>query len=98
MGNSPRRAATVRCPSCGYENPQPTKFGGSGAALLKNQCLKCNSENPPEFKFCGECGASLTAASPQRERRRPTEQHTRAQRVSVAPPSMPASVDAAEGE
>jgi len=88
----------VRCPSCGYENPQSTKFCGSCGAALKNQCVKCNSENPPEFKFCGECGASLTAASPQRERRRPTERGTRAKRVSVAPPSTPASVDAAEGE
>jgi class 3 adenylate cyclase/predicted ATPase len=88
----------VRCPSCGYENPQSTKFCGKCGAALKNQCVKCNSENPPEFKFCGECGASLTAASPQRERRRPTEQGTRAKRVSVAPPSIPANADAAEGE
>ena len=88
----------MRCPSCGYEKPQSTKFCGKCGAALKNQCVKCNSENPPEFKFCGECGASLTAASPQRERRRPTERGTRAKRVSVAPPSTPASVDAAEGE
>jgi Double zinc ribbon len=88
----------VRCPSCGYENPQSTKFCGSCGAALKNQCVKCNSENPPEFKFCGECGASLTAPSPRRERRRPTEQGTRAKRVSVAPPSTPVSANVAEGE
>ena len=87
----------MRCPSCGYENQQSTKFCGNCGAALKNHCVRCNSENPPEFKFCGECGACL-AAAPQRGRRRPTEQRTRAQRVSVAPPSTPASANVAEGE
>jgi class 3 adenylate cyclase len=88
----------VHCPNCGYENRQSTKFCGSCGAALKNQCVRCNSENPPEFKFCGECGASLSVASPQRGRRRTTEQGTRAKRGSVEPPSTPASADAAEGE
>src|SRR5206468_7375418 len=54
----------MRCPSCGFENPEGIKFCGQCAAPLKRRCLQCGFENPPGFKFCGECAAPLGAAAP----------------------------------
>ncbi|MBI3301421.1 MAG: zinc ribbon domain-containing protein [Deltaproteobacteria bacterium] len=50
----------MRCPSCGFDNPEGMKFCGECAAPLKNRCPNCGFENPPRFKFCGECAAPLT--------------------------------------
>jgi len=57
----------MRCPRCGFENPEGMKFCGECAAQLKSRCRSCGFENPPRFKFCGECGASLAgqALGPQ---------------------------------
>jgi class 3 adenylate cyclase len=98
MDDSLGEDTAVRCPICDYDSTQTTSFCGNCGAALKNRCEKCGSENPPQFKFCGACGTSLSATSPQRGRRKPTEQGTRAKRVSVKPPSTSASADAAEGE
>ena len=49
----------MRCPSCGFDNPEGMKFCGECAAPLKNRCPHCGFENPPRFKFCGECAAPL---------------------------------------
>ncbi len=51
----------MQCLSCGFSNPQGTKFCGECGAPLRNRCPSCGSENPPRFKFCGECGTSLGA-------------------------------------
>lgn len=64
----------MRCPSCGFDNPEGMKFCGQCAATLRPRCGRCGLENPPGFAFCGQCGISLTAkpkekASTQAERR-----------------------------
>src|SRR5262249_50138036 len=51
----------MRCPSCGFENPEGMKFCGECATPLKRRCPQCGMENPPGFKFCGECATPLTA-------------------------------------
>ena len=50
----------MRCPSCGFENPEGTKFCGECGRSLTNRCPSCGAENSPQFKFCGECGTILT--------------------------------------
>ncbi|MBI3990055.1 MAG: zinc ribbon domain-containing protein [candidate division NC10 bacterium] len=49
----------MRCPSCGFENPEGMKFCIECAAPLKNRCPNCGFENPPRAKFCGECATPL---------------------------------------
>jgi class 3 adenylate cyclase/tetratricopeptide (TPR) repeat protein len=50
----------MRCPSCGFENPEGMKFCGECGASLTGRCLQCGFANPPRFKFCGDCGAPLS--------------------------------------
>src|SRR5438093_2945989 len=54
----------MRCPSCGFENPEGIKFCGQGAAPLKRRCLQCGFENPPGFEFCGDCATPLSGRPP----------------------------------
>src|SRR5262245_5059626 len=49
----------MHCASCGFENPEGTKFCGECGSPLTNRCPSCSTENPPQFKFCGECGTAL---------------------------------------
>src|SRR6266498_1607672 len=53
----------MRCPGCGFANPEEMKFCGECAVSLKRQCLQCGCENPPGFKFCGECATPLAGQS-----------------------------------
>ena len=50
----------MRCPSCGFENPEGMKFCGECGTAFTARCPQCGFENPPRFKFCGDCGASLS--------------------------------------
>src|SRR5881397_2754458 len=54
----------MRCPSCGFENPEGMKFCGECATPLKSRCSHCGFENPPGFKFCGECATPLAGRPP----------------------------------
>src|SRR5215471_154033 len=49
----------MHCLSCGFENPEWTKFCGGCGSSLTNRCPSCGRENPLQFKFCGACGTSL---------------------------------------
>jgi adenylate cyclase len=49
----------MRCPSCGFENPDGMKFCGQCGAKLGPYCPQCGFENPSGFAFCGQCGATL---------------------------------------
>ena len=63
----------MRCPSCGFENPEGVKFCGECGRSLTNRCPSCRVENPLPFKFCGECGTSLKAgeqSAPVKSRKR----------------------------
>jgi class 3 adenylate cyclase/tetratricopeptide (TPR) repeat protein len=52
----------MRCPSCGFENPEGMRFCGQCASPLGRRCPKCGFDNPSGFAFCGQCAAPLTAA------------------------------------
>jgi class 3 adenylate cyclase len=54
----------MRCPYCGFENPEGLKFCGGCAVSLGSRCPTCGFENPPRFKFCGECATPLQSPSP----------------------------------
>jgi class 3 adenylate cyclase len=53
----------MRCPSCGFDNPEGLKFCGECCTPLTAPCPRCGFANPPQFKFCGECGTSIGPAS-----------------------------------
>lgn len=55
------RLDALRCPSCGWDNPEGTKFcqecGSSLAANKPSFCGSCGVELAPGTRFCGACGA-----------------------------------------
>src|SRR4029453_10897178 len=63
----------MRCPSCGFENPEGMKFCGQCASPLGRRCPQCGFDNPSGFAFCGQCATPLTeqppAPQPQAPRR-----------------------------
>jgi len=50
----------MRCTSCGFANPEGSKFCIECGTPLQNRCPRCGHDNLPQAKFCGECGAPLT--------------------------------------
>ncbi|HZX14509.1 MAG TPA: adenylate/guanylate cyclase domain-containing protein, partial [Thermodesulfobacteriota bacterium] len=54
----------MRCPSCGFENPDVMKFCVKCATPLKSHCPQCGFENPPGSVFCGQCATLLTGQTP----------------------------------
>ena len=54
----------MRCPSCGFENPEGMNFCGRCGTQLSPRCPHCDFENPPGFAFCGKCGANLAEPTP----------------------------------
>jgi class 3 adenylate cyclase/tetratricopeptide (TPR) repeat protein len=54
----------MRCPRCGFENPEGMKFCGQCASPLSRRCPHCGFDNPPGFAFCGQCAAALTELPP----------------------------------
>jgi class 3 adenylate cyclase len=65
----------MRCPSCGFENPEGMKYCGQCASALGRRCPQCGFDNPSGFAFCGQCATPLTeqppAPRPQAPRRYP---------------------------
>ena len=67
----------MRCPECGFDNPDDTKFCTNCGSKLEaaappptptaptNLCPQCGSEIRPEARFCDQCGARLILACPQ---------------------------------
>jgi class 3 adenylate cyclase len=54
----------MRCPSCGFENPEGMKFCGQCASPLGRRCPQCGFDNPSGFVFCGQCATPLTGQPP----------------------------------
>jgi len=53
----------MRCPSCGFENPEGMKFCEECGTKRVQICPSCRREVRPTAKFCGECGTPLTRQS-----------------------------------
>lgn len=49
----------MRCPSCGSDNPEGTKFCGECGVSVQPHCPQCGFKNLPSTKFCRQCGSSL---------------------------------------
>jgi adenylate cyclase len=71
----------MRCPECGFENPDGFKFCGSCGTELSVSCPNCGAPAQPGFKFCGECGHPLDASAPSAADERPMPSERR--RVTV---------------
>jgi class 3 adenylate cyclase/tetratricopeptide (TPR) repeat protein len=54
----------MRCPRCGFENPEGMKFCGQCASPLGRRCPQCGFDNPQGFAFCGQCATPLTEQPP----------------------------------
>ncbi len=57
----------MRCPSCGFENPEGFRFCGSCGMGLGLMCPSCGAEVPTGHRFCGVCGHPVDA-EPSAER------------------------------
>src|SRR5262244_1544088 len=53
----------MRCPSCGFDNPEGLKFCNECGTALRRRCTRCGFTNAPQAKFCGECGTPLAQPS-----------------------------------
>ena len=49
----------MRCPSCGFENPEGMNFCGKCATSLGPGCPNCGFKNPPGFEYCGKCATPI---------------------------------------
>jgi class 3 adenylate cyclase len=59
-GTDGREGPSMRCPSCGGDNPAGTKFCIECGSPLPHRCPHCGAENLPRAKFCGACGTPLS--------------------------------------
>ena len=63
---------SLRCPSCGRPNRAGRGFLRGLRHHLGLACRTCGTRNNPDEKFCGACGAALTGAVAEGERRQLT--------------------------
>jgi predicted ATPase/class 3 adenylate cyclase len=54
----------MRCPSCGGENSEGTKFCIECGRPHTIRCGQCGAANLPQAKFCGACGTALAGPPP----------------------------------
>ena len=57
----------MRCPTCGFDNPEGFRFCGSCGTTLARTCPNCGADVPKGFRFCGTCGQALDEAPPAEE-------------------------------
>src|SRR5262245_48296312 len=50
---------TLRCDSCGHDNPPENHFCAMCGNQLAVACPRCSTPAPPGARFCGACGADL---------------------------------------
>jgi hypothetical protein len=51
---------SMRCMSCGSENPDSKRLCGDFGSSLGSRCARYGVENPAGKKFCSDCGADLS--------------------------------------
>jgi uncharacterized membrane protein YvbJ len=51
----------MKCPECGSENPEGSKFCNECGAKLDLACSQCGKPNPASSKLCNQCGYNLTS-------------------------------------
>jgi adenylate cyclase len=52
----------MKCPACGFDNPEGFRFCGSCGTALARACPTCGAEVPEGFRFCGTCGQPMDEA------------------------------------
>lgn len=52
----------MKCPSCGHEAPDESKFCNECGNKMQLICFECKTDNPAGSKFCIECGTKLTSS------------------------------------
>ncbi|MCJ7810720.1 MAG: protein kinase, partial [Dehalococcoidia bacterium] len=57
----------MKCPKCGYENPEGAKFCNRCRTELESElvCPQCGQKNPQGARFCNACGHSLVEPPPE---------------------------------
>src|SRR6266545_2006966 len=78
----------MRCPSCGFENPEGMNFCGKCAAPLNPRCPQCGFENPLGFAFCGKCATALTGKTKKQKATGPSRGRKRESRGQPLAPSL----------
>ncbi len=56
----------IKCPACGFENPDGFAFCGQCGVRLAapTTCPQCGAQIPQGMAFCGQCGARLAPIAP----------------------------------
>lgn len=67
----------MKCPECGFENPDGMKFCGECGKKLEIVCPRCGFGNSPSFKFCGNCGQRLEDEPPLKDKLPPIPESER---------------------
>src|SRR5215470_10437110 len=92
----------MRCASCGFENPEGTKFCTECGTSFRRRCAQCGFENAPQAKFCGECGTTLEgegkSAPAQSRKGKGAQPPKRAPRAQTRPTSTKPQRVAPEAE
>lgn len=57
--SSQTKKPTIKCPKCGFEIPEKTKFCPECGNKMTRTCPKCGTDITGNSKFCSECGAKL---------------------------------------
>jgi hypothetical protein len=77
---------TIKCPKCGFENPDEFIFCNECGQKITVICPSCQTANPPASKFCGKCGNDLKKPSDLPATPLDLTQPHCAQQVAVAMP------------
>ncbi|HJY81628.1 MAG TPA: zinc-ribbon domain-containing protein [Candidatus Binatia bacterium] len=81
----------MRCPSCGFENPEGMNFCEECGTKLARVCPSCGHEVRPAARVCGNCAASLITEvqSPRSQVPSPGESEVRSPKSEVASTQHP---------
>jgi class 3 adenylate cyclase/predicted ATPase len=88
----------MRCPRCGFDNPEGMKFCGECGAPLNIRCPQCGGDNPSRFMFCGACGIPLYGQPPAPTSRPPTRLRAPQDDTSASGWPLPVGPEAPEAE
>ncbi len=82
----------MQCGSCGFDNPEGTKFCEECGTKLVRACPSCGREVRPTAKFCGECGTALTGKAKGKGKQGETAKRAKGEKAKSKTTSDPQPV------
>jgi class 3 adenylate cyclase len=79
----------MKCPHCGFENPEAAKFCQDCGQPQERMCPNCGTANSVQAKFCLNCGNKLVADAPTSAKTlNPSNQARLARLAAATPPQL----------